>query len=83
MEMMMMTIIFIDCYEDCHRENHQRKKTISRFEEMNEKQIKCNFGPLWSVLGTNNDYKRVFLNLSEMTNLIDAKLKLKPDFIQV
>jgi hypothetical protein len=29
----------------------------------------------------NNDYKRVFLNWSVMTNLIDAKLKLKPDLI--
>jgi hypothetical protein len=45
------------------------------------KQINFDFGPLWSVLNLNYEYRKVFWNLSNMTTLTDATLKLKPDFI--
>jgi hypothetical protein len=57
------------------------KKTISGFDKKNERgEKRVDFGLLWSVLDMNNDYKRVFVNLSVMTNMIIVKLRLKPDF---
>jgi hypothetical protein len=61
------------------------KKTVSRFDTKwttNKKKeyIKFDFGPLWSVLDMNNEYKRVFLTLSHVTNFTNVEPKLRPDF---
>jgi hypothetical protein len=48
-------------------------------EQMNEEQMegesKFDFGLLWSVLDTNDEYQRVFENLSDGTDLTDVELE--------
>jgi hypothetical protein len=47
--------------------------------QMNEEQMegksKFDFGLLWSVLDTNDEYQRVFENLSDGTDLTDVELE--------
>jgi hypothetical protein len=44
---MMMTIIFIDCFECCHHENHQRKRAVSGFDTKNQRgEKRVDFGLL-------------------------------------
>jgi hypothetical protein len=61
---------FIYCYEGCHYENNQRKRIVSRFRrnKKGKKLIPFDFGFLWGVFDMNNEYKEVFLNLSDVTN---------------
>jgi hypothetical protein len=49
-------------------------------EKKKKEYIKFDFGPLWSVLDTNNQHKRVFLTLSYVTNFTNVQPKLRPDF---
>jgi hypothetical protein len=47
-------------------------------EQEKRKKPRVDFGFLWSVLRMNNEYKRVLLNLS---NVSKVGPKLRPDFI--
>jgi len=48
-----------------------------------ERKKKRDFGPLWSTLSITNDYKKVFKNLSDMTDFIDAERRLQLVFNKV
>jgi hypothetical protein len=56
------------------------KNEQNKNEKNNKKEIKFDFGSLWSILGTSNQHKRVFLISSHVTNLSNAEPKLRPDF---
>jgi len=44
------------------------------------RKLKVDFGPLWSALGINNGYKKVFMNLSAIAHFKSVESTLKPKF---